>query len=137
MPQTPRRYYELIDEFPLRPIRSERQLDEATELAFRLARQKRLNRDESDYLDVLSRLIGDYEEKHQAIDECTDGLASLRFLIEENGLTLTSLAAATGIRVSTLSEILNGRRDLNLTHIRRLAAHFRVAPGLFVGQVTN
>ena len=125
-------YSELIAAFPLRPIRSERQLDRAGRLAFRLASQERLGRDEQDYLDVLTQLIEVYEDEHHAIEHAASPRELLRFLIEENGLTLSRLAAETGIHVSTLSEILHGKRELNVQHIARLAARFRVDPGLFI-----
>jgi HTH-type transcriptional regulator / antitoxin HigA len=125
-------YHELIREFPLRPIRSDRQLDRASRIAFRLAARQRLSRDERDYLDVLSDLIEKYEDEHHSIDPALSGRQALAFLVEENGLTLSQLASETGIQVSTLSEILNGKRSLSLKHVERLCAYFRVEPGLFV-----
>jgi HTH-type transcriptional regulator/antitoxin HigA len=56
----------------------------------------------------------------------------LRYLIEEHDLTLSELAVATGIKVSTLSEILAGKRRLNLQHVTKLARHFLVSPSLFI-----
>jgi HTH-type transcriptional regulator/antitoxin HigA len=47
-------YQELMQEFPLRPIRSDRQLDRADGIVFRLTAQKSLTRGEQDYLEVLS-----------------------------------------------------------------------------------
>lgn len=126
------RYSELIREFPLRPIRSDRQLDRAGRMAFQLAVRKSLTRDERDYLDVLSDLIEKYEDEHHPIRATMTGREALAFLIEENGLTLSKLAAQTGIKVSTISEILAGKRELSLRHVERLCAHFRVDPGLFV-----
>lgn len=130
-------YAELIDNFPLRPLRSERQLDRASRLAFELAARKRLSRDEQDYLDVLTHLIEVYEGEHHAIEPVASPREILRFLIDENGLTLSRLAAETGIKVSTLSEILHGKRELNVQHIARLSARFRVEPGLFVERVVS
>lgn len=130
-------YAELIAQFPLRPIRSERQLDRAGNLAFRLAARDRLTRDEGDYLDVLTHLIEAYEEEHHAVGHASSPRELLRFLIDENGLTLSRLASETGIKVSTLSEILHGKRDLNVQHIARLAARFHVEPGLFIERVAT
>lgn len=130
-------YAELIAEFPLRPIRSERQLDLAGQLAFRMASRARLTRDEQDYLDVLTYLIEVYEDERHAIEPAASPRELLQFLIDENGLTLSRLAAETGIKVSTLSEILHGKRELNVQHIARLAARFRVDPGLFIERVAT
>jgi HTH-type transcriptional regulator / antitoxin HigA len=130
-------YSELIAEFPLRPIRSERQLDLAGRLAFRLASRARLSRGEQNYLDVLTHLIEIYEEEHHGIEADVSPRELLRFLIDENGLTLSRLATETGIKVSTLSEILHGKRELNVQHIALLAARFRVNPGLFIERVVT
>jgi HTH-type transcriptional regulator / antitoxin HigA len=126
-------YTDLVAEFPLRPIRSERQLKQACALAGRLAVCGRLSRDAQDYLTVLSGIIETYEDKHHAIDDSqVSPREALEFLIETNGLTLSKLAAETGIQVSTLSDILHGKRELNLDHVRRLARRFGVDPGLFI-----
>lgn len=130
-------YAELIAAFPLRPIRSERQLDRAGRLAFRLAARERLTRSERDYLDVLTHLIEAYEEEHHSVEHAASPRELLQFLIDENGLTLSGLANETGIKVSTLSEILHGKRDLNVQHIARLAARFHVDPGLFFERVAT
>jgi HTH-type transcriptional regulator / antitoxin HigA len=137
MRKTMSEYSELINRFSLRPIRSERQLDRAGRLAFELAARKRLNRDEQDYLDVLTQLIEVYEDEHHTIEADASPREILRFLIDENGLTLSRLATETGIKVSTLSEILHGKRELNVQHIARLSARFRVEPGLFVERVVS
>ncbi len=128
-------YAQLTEEFPLRPIRSNRKLELASRLAFRLAAQKRLSRDAQDYLEVLSQLIATYEAEHHAIEPEASPQEMLRFLIDENGLTLSQLSTETGIKVSTLSAILHGKRAFNIQHVARLAARFRVDPGLFVQRV--
>jgi len=126
------RYAELTKEFALRPIRTERQLDRAARVALRLAALPRLTRDAEDYLEVLDHLIETYEAQHHPVETDAKPVDLLQFLIEENGLTLSQLAIETGINVSTLSEILHGKRELNVQHIARLAARFRVEPGLFI-----
>lgn len=127
-----RSYGDLITEFPLRPIRTDSQLERAGQIAFRLATQGSLSRDEQDYLDVLSDLVEKYEDEHHPLPENISGVEALQFLIEENGLTVAKLSAKTGIRASTLSEILNGKRSLGLRHIQKLCAYFRAAPSLFL-----
>lgn len=129
-------YAELIAEFPLRPIRTDRQLDRASNLAFRLAAERRLSREAADYLEVLSQLIETYEAERHPIEPDQAPRELLQFLIEESGSTLSQVAAQTGIKVSTLSEITRGKRELNVQHIRRLAARFRVEPGLFIAAGT-
>lgn len=125
-------YAELIAEFPLRPIRSAHQADRASDLAFRLAARPRLNRDEQDYLDVLASLITAYEDQHHPLPVMDSPRDLLRFLIDEHALTLSALADATGIGISTLSEILKGKRKLGVTHISKLSAYFHVGADAFI-----
>ncbi len=56
-------YLKLIQKFPLRVIHNERELDAATKVALQLAAkgEDALSAGEIEYLDVLDRLIEDYE----------------------------------------------------------------------------
>ncbi len=60
------------------------------------------------------------------------GAAMLRHLIDAHDATLSEVAKATGIVVSTISSVLKGKRELNRAHIEKLAAYFGVAPGVFL-----
>ena len=60
------------------------------------------------------------------------GAAMLRHLIEAREATLSEVAAATGIAVSTLSAVLAKKRKLNLAHIGVLAPYFGVRPGVLL-----
>ncbi len=61
----------------------------------------------------------------------------LRHLIEARGGSQTTLAAGTGIAESTISEVLSGRRGLNLKHVVALARYFHVGPAVFIGDGTK
>ena len=132
-----KKYARLIAELPLRSIRSDRVADRAGRLAFQLATQAKLARDEQDYLDVLTALIEAYEEEHHPIPDVDSPREILRFLLEENGLTRTQLSAETGIAISTLSELLSGRRDFNVQHIAKLSHRFSVDPGLWISSMAH
>ena len=80
-------------------------------------------------LDTLGTVIHAYEEKHHPIPECS-GIEVLKLLMEEHQLELTDLPEL-GLPDIVL-EILNGERDLTVTHIRALAERFQVSPAVFV-----
>lgn len=84
----------------------------------------------ADYAETLSILIEHYEEEHFPMKEAK-GLEVLKFLMEQNGLKQKDLVGILGGK-STVSEILNGKRPLNLNHIRILADQFHVKPATFV-----
>jgi HTH-type transcriptional regulator/antitoxin HigA len=124
------RYLELIRAFPLRPLRTDADLDAAVEVIDSLIDQSELSAPEQDYLDVLSDLVEVYEEETVPIQPVGDA-DMLRFLIEAKGVTQVQAAKEAGIAESTISEVLAGKRKLNRTQIGKLARYFHVEPGAF------
>ena len=61
-----KQYLALVSEFPLRPLKSESDLDRAVEMLNRLidVGQSRRTQDEDDYMQVLGMLIHEYEQIH-------------------------------------------------------------------------
>ncbi len=124
-------YLNLIRELPLRPIRSEAQLDRAIAMIDALSDRETLSGDEHDYLLVLAGLIENYEDEHHPIPAIS-GVPMLRYVIESKGVPQARVAAEAGIAESTLSEILAGKRKLGIKYITALAGYFKVDPGLFI-----
>ena len=93
----------------LRPIRNEDEHRRAVAVVNGLLDRPALNRDEEDYLDVLGLLIADYED---SIYEHPDfnPIERLRHLMDEHALTQAALARRAGVAVTSLSDILNGKR---------------------------
>lgn len=123
-------YLKLIKKLPLRPIRSERELDRAIAMIDSLLGQRPLSQDEQDYFDVLSDLVEQYEDEHHPMPALSDA-AMLRQLIEAKGVKQIEVARASRIANSTISSVLNGSRTLNRRHIRALADYFSVDPSVF------
>lgn len=126
----PDRYFELIQHFPLRPIRSDKELEQAMAMLDALIDRENLDPGEKDYLDVLSDQVERYEEGHVRIPPASDA-EMLRHLVEAKQVTQAQVAQNTGIAESTISEVLAGRRRLNRAHIGKLARYFNVEPGAF------
>jgi HTH-type transcriptional regulator / antitoxin HigA len=124
------KYLDLIRHFPLRPIRSEKELDKAIQVMDSLLDLGALSSDEQDYLDVLADLVERYETDHHPIPPLSDA-DLLRHLIEAKETTQVQVAQAAGIAESTLSELLSGKRSLNRTQIAKLSRFFHVEPGVF------
>jgi HTH-type transcriptional regulator/antitoxin HigA len=129
--RTSDRHFALVRELPLRPLRSDRELDQARAMINRLLARGRLAGDEEDYLDVLSDLVEKDEDQRYPI-EPVSGLDALRHLVESRGKTRATVAAEAGLPESTLSEVLLGRRRLTTRHIGILARYFRIDPGVFL-----
>ena len=124
------RYLELVSLFPLRPLRTDADLDAAVSVVDSLIDQDELSLPEQDYLDVLSDLVEAYEDETIPIKPVGDA-AMLRMLIEAKGVTQAQAAKEAGIAESTISEVLAGKRKLNRTQIGKLAKYFHVGPGAF------
>jgi HTH-type transcriptional regulator / antitoxin HigA len=125
------RYFELVRRFPLRPIRSDEELDRAIAVIDSLLAQAELDTDEDDYLDVLGELVRKYESTISPLPPLPDA-EMLRFLITDaKGATQAEVAAETGIPESTISEVLSGKRGLSRRNIGTLARYFRVSPSVF------
>jgi HTH-type transcriptional regulator/antitoxin HigA len=123
-------YLDLVIRFPLRPIKSDAELDRAIDLIDELLDRDDLDEGERDYLDVLGDLVERYESAAHPLPGATDGEV-LRHLIEARGESQAAVARATGIPASVVSEVLSGKRHLNRRQIDRLSAYFKVGPGAF------
>lgn len=81
-------------------------------------------------LDVVGQLVSSYEDEHVVVDDA-DPAVVLRYLMEEHGLTQADLKAELGSQ-SVASEILSGRRSINVRQAKALGKRFQVAPGVFI-----
>jgi HTH-type transcriptional regulator/antitoxin HigA len=125
-------YLALAKVFPIQPIRSDKELDLAIAVVDKLlSRRKALSDQEQGYLESLSHEIERYESAAYPIPDVS-GSAMLRHLLDAREATLSDVAEATGLALSTLSAILNDKRQLTLRHIHKLAPYFGVEPGVFV-----
>jgi len=116
---------------PLLVIRNEKDYDAAVKRLNELLDEIGTNEKHPLYtlLDTLGTLIQVYEEEYYPIPEAS-GVDVLRFLMEEHGLTQSNLPEVGSQGV--VSEILNGKRELNVRQIRALAGRFKVSAALFV-----
>ena len=82
-----------------------------------------------EFLDTLGTILHAYEEKHIPLPP-TSGVDVLQYLMEEHGLRQSDLPEVGSQGV--VSEILRGKRELNIRQIRELAHRFRVSPAVFI-----
>ena len=74
-------YMDLVQEFPLRPLRSDEELAQAIGVIDRLIIRGDLDSGEQDYLDVLTDLVEKYEAEEHPMPPVSDA-AMLCHLIE-------------------------------------------------------
>ena len=116
---------------PLLTIRNEREYNAAVKRLNELLDEIGDNEKHPLYslLDTLGTLIHAFEEEHYPIPDAT-GVEVLRFLMDEHGLTQSDLPEVGSQGV--VSEILSGKRELNVRQIRSLAQKFGVSSAVFV-----
>ena len=81
------------------------------------------------FLDTLGTLVEIYEDLHFPIPEAS-GVDVLRYLMEEHDLRQVDLPEIGSQGV--VSEILSGKRELNVRQVRALASRFGVSPSVFI-----
>jgi HTH-type transcriptional regulator / antitoxin HigA len=101
----------------IKPIKTETDYDEALAKIANLM-EAELGTPEGDQLDVLVTLVEAYEEKQWRIDP-PDPIEAIKVRMQQRGLTRHDLERVLGSK-SRVSEVLNRKRPLTLTMIRRL-----------------
>ena len=128
IPHQTQSHWQIIQ--PLLAIRNELEYDLAIERLNFLIDE--VGTDEThplyELLDTLGTLVHAYEEHHYQIPECS-GAEMLRHLMDEHGLVQSDLPEIGSQGV--ISEILNGKRELNTRQIGLLAQRFNVSPAVF------
>lgn len=81
-------------------------------------------------VDVISHMISMYDEQHNYKVKDVSGLKALQFLMEQHKLTQSDLPEIGS--QGAVSEILNGKRNLNLKQIKKLAKKFHVSIETFI-----
>jgi len=127
------RYLELVRHFPLRPLRTKRGYAAATKVMETLAirGEDHLDKDELDYLDVLTDLVEAYDSTHYPPPDDGTPLDRLKALMKESGTTTADLGRLLG-NSGLASQIMLGRRELSKNHIRILSGHFKLDAGYFI-----
>jgi HTH-type transcriptional regulator / antitoxin HigA len=123
-------YTALLAKIPPRVIRSEVQNEEYIAALYELEqRHRRWTEAERELADLLTLLIEDFEERNYRLPKASP-LQVIAFLMEQHGLKQKDLVDVFGTP-SIVSEVMNGKRELNKEQIRRLSERFAVSPELF------
>jgi HTH-type transcriptional regulator/antitoxin HigA len=85
---------------------------------------------EGDELEILALIIEDYEDKNYPI-ESPDPIEAIKFRMEQMGMNQADLAKIIGHK-SRASEILNKKRKLTLSMIRKLNQKLNISTEVLV-----
>ena len=126
-------YLRLVRAFPLRPIQSEQEYDQAASVVDRLAVRDEgsLTAGERDYLQALTLMVEAYDrDRFPAVAGGTP-LQRLRSLVDSAGLSPSELGDVIGSRPAA-SMILKGVREPSKAQVRKLARHFKMSADYFL-----
>lgn len=84
----------------------------------------------ADLMETLAVLIETYDRIHYP-SPTISGIEVLSYLMQEHGLKPTDLRDEIGTQ-DVVSDILNGKRALNVPQIQALAKRFQVSPATFL-----
>lgn len=90
----------------------------------------KLGTPQSDELEILGLMVDDYENKHYPI-EAPDPIEAIKIRMEEMQLKQVDLIPEIGGK-SRVSEILNRKRRLTVTMIRKLATRLNLSSNLLI-----
>jgi HTH-type transcriptional regulator / antitoxin HigA len=119
---------------PLLAIRNAREYDEAVAQLNDLVDQVGDNPRDPRYrfVDTLSVLIEAYDERHNEIPDLS-GIAMLKFLMEQHDLSQGDVPEIGSQGV--VSEVLRGKRELNVRQITALSERFHLSPEAFFPRI--
>lgn len=132
-------YRTLCEAFPLEEIKDSKQHKTALEIINRIMNfissehegmEAYITEVES-YLNTLSTLVETFEKQNFPKVGKASAAEVLSYLMESHNLKQSDLKAELGGQ-SVVSDILNGKRLLNLKQIRALAKRFNLSPGAFI-----
>lgn len=128
-------YMQLVRTFPLVSIHDDAHAEQAIAVVGRLFDKGTLSEGEQAYVSALVDLIETYEDKTVHFPPVS-GVRLVKFLMEQNGLRQADLVSEFGSR-SIVSDVLNRRRPLAMSHARRLAKRFHLPADLFMEPETS
>ena len=114
----------------LKPIKTEEQYENYLERIYILMQTDlQVDSKESDELEILSILVKEYEEANYPIDK-PNPIEAIRFRLDQMGKGDAFLSKILG--ASRKSEILSGKRKLNLPQIRKLSHELHISADVLV-----
>jgi len=129
-------YRRIRQQIPIGPLRTEAEYHRAVavldEIVDEIGEQE--SHPLADLAETLALAIAAYEEIHVLVQDIS-GPVVLRTLMDEHGLSQSNLPEVGSQGV--VSEVLAGKRDLNVRQIARLAERFGVSPLVFLQTPTH
>ena len=123
-------YSKLLSKYQPRIIKTEEENEFFLEIVEQLISTKNLKPEEEALLELLVKLIENFEDKHYQINASTPQ-SRLLHLMEARSLDATDLLEIMGSREAVV-EVINDRLEITKQQAEALGRFFHVDPGLFL-----
>jgi len=123
------KYSELLSKYQPRIITSEQENEKFLAIIEELLSCDHLTPEEDAVLELLVRLIEDFEDKHYQLNTSTPH-SRLLHLIQARSIDKADLVKILGSKEIT-EQVVNGRRDITKEQAQALGVFFEVKPNLF------
>jgi HTH-type transcriptional regulator / antitoxin HigA len=124
------RYSSLLSQYQPRIIKNEDENEIFLEIVESLLSRNNLTPEEDTLLELLVKLIEDFEETHYQINASTPH-SRLLHLMDARSLEPADLVEIIGT-IEMVTEIVNGQLEINKKQAEALGKFFHVNPGLFL-----
>ena len=124
------KYSSLLSQYQPRIIKNEDENEIFLELVESLLSRENLTPEEDTLLELLVKLIEDFEEKHYQLNASTPQ-SRLIHLMEARSLEPADLIEIIG-SIEMVNELINGQLDITKKQAEALGIFFHVNPGLFL-----
>lgn len=112
----------------IKPIKNKKDYDKALKIIEKLWDAKP-NTHKGDVLEVITTLVEKYEEENYYIDS-PDPIQAIKFIMEQKNIKRSALEQILG--KNRTSEILNKRRKITLSAIRKLNRDLHIPPSTLI-----
>lgn len=124
------KYSSLLSQYQPRIIKNEDENEIFLEIVESLLSRENLTPEEDTLLELLVKLIEDFEEKHYQLNASTPQ-SRLIHLMEARSLEPADLIEIIGT-IEMVNELINGQLDITKKQAEALGIFFHVNPGLFL-----
>ncbi len=124
------KYSSLLSQYQPRIIKNEEENEIFLEIVESLLSRENLTPEEDTLLELLVKLIEDFEEKHYQLNASTPQ-SRLIYLMEARSLEPADLIEIIG-SIEMVTELINGQLDITKKQAEALGKFFHVNPGLFL-----
>jgi HTH-type transcriptional regulator/antitoxin HigA len=124
------KYSSLLSQYQPRIIKNEDENEIFLEIVESLLSRENLTPEEDTLLELLVKLIEDFEEKHYQLNASTPQ-SRLIHLMEARSLEPANLIEIIGT-IEMVTELLNGQLEITKKQAEALGKFFHVNPGLFL-----